>query len=719
MKFQLGCHQIFLGFGLVSMVAVLGCQSRTPQAISGADSADGLVVVSSKPTPNSAVKLIRSDYEKGEVSRRCQELIDSTKAQVAQLVAIKDADRTFDNTMLAFESIMAEFTDGVSPLTFMKYVSPVAYRQQEGADCEQKVSEANVEISTNRPLYLALISHEPRTKAEQRLVHETRIGFELSGMGLSDADLKTYMGLSKALSKLENDYSNELAQDKSHIEVTVAELRGVPQSFIDAAKRTKDGKVIVNANEADYPLVMENCEVAATRKKLMLSYLNRGAPINTKRLEDAIVLREKIAALVTPTMKSLGPNQRTWADYRIAPRMAHDKTTVLAFSHDLEGKLAVRNRSDLKQLLAYKKEIEGKGKAVKLNQWDIDYLANVLTKRDYSVDGEKVREYFPADVVISGLLSVYSDMLSVKFKDITDSGAGPKVWADGVRLYEIRNQADSRLIGYFYTDFYPRPGTGRYDHAAAFPLIAGRLMPDGYYSLPISAIVANFSSPANGQPALLHHDEVETVFHEFGHIMHQTLTRAPFASLSGANVAQDFVEAPSQMLENWVWEPEIIARLSGHYKNHAEKLPAEMLTKMLAARDFQEGRMYTKQLLYGLFDMTIHTQKGPVDVTKSYDQLYREIMGEKPIAGGHMPASFGHLMGGYDAGYYGYLWSKVYAQDMFTVFKTKGLVSPLVGGSYRSIILEHGNMVDASVLLRQFLGREPNSKAFFTDLHIN
>lgn len=706
-----------VGFAVLVAVSTgtfYGCQVKNPAMPSAriTELSGPIIAVPSKPTPETAAKLVRSDYAKGELAQMCSEAIARAKSRVTSIISTKEAERTFDNTMLEYETAMADFSDEVSSLTFMKYVSPVASTHDEGADCEQKVSDFGVETSTNKALYLAIKSNSPRTRAEKRLADNTLLGFELSGMGLSDEQLKTFVELNKALNQKQNDYSENLTNDASRIEVTVEELAGVPQSFIDAAKRTADGKVIVNANSAEYPVIMRNCSNEKTRKSMMLTYLNRGADKNTKLLEEAIVLRQQIAALVTPTMKALGPHQRTWADYRISNRMARDKQSVLTFANDLKTKLALQNKADLDLLLKYKKEIEPT--ATVLNQWDIDFMANALTKRDYSVDSEKVREYFPADVVIDGLFSVYSELLSVNYKEVKDA----KVWANDVKLYEIREKSDNRLIGYFYTDFYPRPGTGRYGHAAAFPLVSARMMGEGYYSLPVASIVANMSAPVNGRPALLDHDEVETLFHEFGHIMHQTLTRAPYASLSGSSVAQDFVEAPSQMLENWVWQPEVLNRLSGHHQNHNEKLPKELLEKMIAARDFQQGRMYTKQLLYGLFDMTIHTQSGPVDVTQTYDNLYKEIMGVAPIEGGHFAASFGHMMGGYDAGYYGYLWSKVYAQDMFSIFKAQGTNSPVVGGRYRSTILERGNMQDAIQILEEFLGRPPENKAFFEDLHI-
>lgn len=424
-------------------------------------------------------------------------------------------------------------------------------------------------------------------------------------------------------------------------------------------------------------------------------------------------MREQIAKLVLPATNADGtPADQTWVTYKVRGRMVKTRDTVTSFLDGLRDKLADRNKEDFNQLLEYKKSIDPT--AQKLNAWDIAFMSNQLKKKNFSVDEEEIRKYFPADVVINGLFSVYSEMLGVDYEEVKDA----KVWADGVKLYKIRNHADQRLIGFFYADFYPRPETGKYGHAAAFPLISGRLLPDGSYSFPVASIVSNLSPPVDGKPALLSHSDVETLFHEFGHIMHQTLTRAPYASLSGAGVARDFVEAPSQMLENWVWEPEILKRISGLADDHSKHLPDDLLTKMMAARDFQQGYFYTKQLLYGTFDIAIHSQNGAVDVNQTYADLYVKLMGQEPIEGQMFPASFGHLMGGYDAGYYSYMWSKVYAQDMFSIFKAAGVTSAEIGMRYRKNILEYGNMKDALDLLPMFLGRAPSKDAFYEELHI-
>jgi thimet oligopeptidase len=673
-----------------------------------------LVAHPTKVLPESSARLLRSDFKKGELAALCDAAISRTRDKLAVIAGTDAKSASFDNTMLAFETATADFSDDTTPLTFMKYVSTDKDVQGEGAACEEKVGNFATEIFLDKKMYAVLKSQAPRNDGEKRLAEQTLLGFEQNGMNLSDEDLAKLKDLNQKLTKAQADYSNNLNLDKAHIEVTAEQLAGLPQSFIDRQKKTADGtKLIVNANEADYPVVMANASNAQTRHDMMLAYLTRGGQANLDLLDQAVALRQQIAKLVLPAKNADGsPADQSWVTYKVRTRMVKTKGTVTSFLNGLKDKLAERNQRDFADLLAYKQKLDPN--ATKLDAWDIAYMSNQLKKTSLKVDEEEIRKYFPADVVINGLFSVYSDMLGVNYEEVP----GAKVWAEGVKLYRIKDKADGRLIGFFYTDFYPRPETGKYDHAAAFPQIGGRMLADGAYSLPVSAIVANISPPVNGQPALLSHDDVQTIFHEFGHIMHQTLTRAPYLSLAGSSVAQDFVEAPSQMLENWVWQPEVLKRLSGLNGDASKPLTKELLDQMIAARDFQQGYFYTKQLLYGTFDIAIHSAEGPVSSNTVYENLYKSIMGQDVIPGQMFPASFGHLMGGYDAGYYGYMWSKVYAQDMFSKFKQAGVLSPAMGDHYRRTILEYGNMKDALVLLNDFLERAPNNDAFYADLHI-
>lgn len=640
--------------------------------------------------------LIRHRYSPGELTRLCDEALKTTEARLAKM----------PQSLPVLESTLADLTDTITPLNFMGYVSKDSAVHAEGSACEEKASQYLVSVFTRRDLYKATVDFKPSNAAEKRLKSETLKVFEKNGLKLSEAKLTEFKELKKQLTVLESQFTKNLNDDDSRVAFSADELRGTPESFLKRLVRRPDGKLLVTTKSTDYLPIAENAQNPETRKKMLLAYENRAAEKNSPILEQAVLIRQKLARLA---------GYGNWADYQIHGRMAKDGRTVSQFLASLKSKLAVRTRSDLDKLLALKRELEPA--STQLNAWDIRYLSYQLKKREFSLDDEKIREYFPADRVIQGMFEAYSKLLNVRFEEVSTA----TTWAENVKLYKVIDgptqgkSTQGQLIGYFYTDFFPRDG--KYGHAAAFPLKTARQVGD-HYQQPVSAIVANFNPPANGKPSLLNHAEVETVFHEFGHIMHQVLTRAPFASLSGTSVAQDFVEAPSQMLEEWVWSPELLSSLSGHYQDTTKPLPDALLKQLIAAQDFNQGYDYSRQLVFGLFDMDLHTTTKPTDPVSSYARIHRQVMGVEPIAGGHFPATFGHLMGGYDAGYYGYLWSKVYALDMFTRFQREGLLNPRTGLEYRQAILEQGNMRDASDLLRKFLSRKPNSKAFFKKLGI-
>jgi thimet oligopeptidase len=646
--------------------------------------------------------LLRSDFAPGELTQLCQKAMDQAQARLDTIAKLTLEARTFDSTVLAFEQTNADLSDQVQPLNFMKYVSPDQAINSEGAKCEQKVGDLGVKTFGRRDLYQALKDQKPRNADETRLQQKTLEAFEANGLKLADDKLAKVTALFARLNELQTSFSDNLNNDDTKVEFTREELDGVSADFLSRLKKSADGnRYIVTTKIPDYEQVIENARLSETRRKIVTAYINRQGEPNTKLLEDAITVRQKIADLM---------GYDTWADYQLSHNhMAGDSVTVLDFLNGLKGKLAQRNRQDIAQLLAFKKTLEPD--ATEVNAWDVGYLSYQLKKRDFSLDDDQIREYFPSESVVSALFQVYSQMLGVRYEQVTDAHA----WSPDVKLYKIVDKKDDRLIGYFYTDFIPRQR--KYEHFAAFPIIGARSLPDGY-TKPVSAIVGNFNPPSNGKPSLLNHQEVITIFHEFGHIMHQTLTRAPYASLSGSSVAQDFVEAPSQMLENWPWEPKILNLLSGHYQDPSRKLPETLLKKMIEVRDYQQGNFYTRQLMLALTDMTYHTAQGPVDTAAVYNRLYKELLGIKPIESGHFAASFGHLMGGYDAGYYGYLWSQVFAEDMFTSFKNTDPLDPVTGDRYRRTILERGNMEDAQALLTRFLGRPSNNQAFLKKLHI-
>lgn len=644
--------------------------------------------------------IIRYDYAPGEISTLCADSINETQAALDKLATIPKEARTLENTIIAFDQIITDFQERAGVLIFMNYIHSDEKLRDEATKCDEKVGPFGISIFTRKDLYDVFKDLIGRNKNEEKLISEVKLSFEENGLKLSDETLAKVKDLKSQLAVKETQFSSNLNSDTSTVAVEEKELVGVPSEVIARLNKQANEKYLIPAQGPLYMQVMENCSLPETRKKLITASHNIQAEKNVALLEDAILLREKIAALM---------GFSTWADYRVMRNMSKSGKNVLNFLNDLKLKLKERNKKDIDQLLTFKKELGPS--STEIYPWDIYFLSYQLKKRDFSLDNEVIREYFPAEKVVQGMFDIYEQLLGLKFVPVKNI----KVWHTDVRSFEIQDKTTKKLIAYFFTDFYPRDG--KYKHAAAFGLIGGRQLGTNY-SIPVSSIVANFNAPTAEKPSLLNHDEVETIFHEFGHIMHQTLTRAPYGILAGTSVQHDFVEAPSQMMENWVWQPEILSKISGHYKDTKKKLPQDLVKKMIAAKDFQQGYFFTRQLFLGVLDMTYNTSVGAVDTTAVFKKLYKEITGIEPVENDHFQASFGHLMSGYDAGYYGYLWSLVYADDIFTKFKGKNILNSTVGQKYRKTILEQGNMKDGMNLLHDFLGRAPNNKAFFERLHI-
>ena len=355
------------------------------------------------------------------------------------------------------------------------------------------------------------------------------------------------------------------------------------------------------------------------------------------------------------------------------------------------------------ELLLLKQEFDPA--AATIDPWDVTYLGEKLKLRNYQYNETEVKEYFPADSTVQGTFRVYENLFGIRFEEVR----GAPVWSPDVRLYRVTNADDGVTVGYLYLDLYPREG--KYGHFATFPVITGR-MKNGTWSVPVTIIVGNFPASQGDKPGLLTIDDIETLFHEGGHALHCLLTTVPYGSISGFNTEWDFVETPSQTIEEWTWDPDVLTAISGHYSDPSRKIPKELRDRIIASRDSDIGYYYSRQLANALEDMEYHTAQGPVDVTAVSHRLYREITGIPQPESTHQPASFGHLMGGYDAGYYGYLWSKVYALEITETFRQEGMLNQTTGMRLRQALLSQGNLEDGSALLFNFLGHEPGTAAF-------
>lgn len=670
----------------------------------------GVSSLSAQAAPRAAaidVPPLRTSYKPDELTAACEKTEKDADAKLAALVAIPDAKRTFQDSFEALDAILADYGEAVARLSFMKDVHTQAPVRDVAAACEERSGKWMVAVSARKDLYLAMqgfLDHAGKAakldEEQQRLVEITMRDFKRNGLALSDADRAKLIELRSRLTELQTRFQKNLNDDASKIEVKLADLAGLPDDFIAAHEdKARKGVYVLSTKYPDYYPVMENATLEATRKKMEVAFMNRGGKENLKLLDEAIRLRADCAKLL---------GYATHADYVAEDRMAKDAATVQAFLTRMKKGLAPALESDREKMVELK-VADTKNKGAVIQAWDWRYYMNQIKKRDFAIDDEAVRAYFPADKVVQGMFAVYGTLFGIDIKEV----AKPDVWFDGVKLYEVRDTASKALVAKFYVDMYPRDG--KYGHAAEFTLSSGRAVPGGY-RVPMAALVMNFQPPKDGKAALLSMDEVDTLFHEFGHVMHESLTTARYAQQAGTRTALDFVEAPSQMLENWAYQPDVLARISADPKAAGKPLPAELAQKLQAARKYDAGVRYSRQVFLGTFDSAIHAVQPAAAKKLSADAVakksWADVMNLPEDKGAHFAGTFGHMMGGYDGGYYGYLWSEVFAADMFTRFAAEGVLNAKVGREYRDRVLARGRTVEPSVLLKDFLGRDPNEAAF-------
>lgn len=640
-----------------------------------------------------------------QIEKAGEKVMKAADRKYQAIVAIPDSKRTFANTVLAMEQVGDEAGEALNPPLFLKYVSADEKVRNAGDSLEVAFSRWGIKTGAREDLYKALVAalakDMPTDAVDKRLAEKMRLDFELNGLSLSKEKREQVTALKQQISQIGIEFDTNLNGAQDSLLLTREELRGMPDSYISRLDKAAGDRYKVTVSYPDFYPFMQNSTNADARRKLEAKFANRASVKNLPLLSKALVLRQQLAEVM---------GYKTFADYATVDRMAKNPKNVMEFLDGLVAKLKPYRDADLATLTALKQQTEGPTAGpIEIADWR--YYDNQLKKTKYQVDPEEVRQYFPLDVVTNGLMSTYQTLFSVKFEELKPATA----WHQDVQVFQVSDAKTGKLIGHFYLDLFPRPN--KYGHAAAWSIKKGQMKPNGTYQTPISAMVCNFTKPTATDPSLLGHDEVETYFHEFGHVMHNLLTQSKVGYFSGTSVYRDFVEAPSQMLENWVWNADVLASLSGHNKDHSKKLPKELLDRMIAAKNLDNGLKYSRQAFFALTDMRYHMQP-TTNTTEVWHDGMKNIFGIAAADGTHEEGSFGHLFG-YEAGYYSYLWSEVFAADMFSRFEKDGVMNPATGLAYRQLILAPGGTQEPMELLKSFLGREPNQEAFLRQIGLS
>ncbi len=651
-----------------------------------------------------------SDIRAEHVEPAVQALIADGRARIKQLLE-SDGPFTWDSLVNALDEEDDRLSKAFGPAGHLNAVAQDEALRNAYNACLPQLSEYGTEVGQNAELFRAYQSiRESKefaelTPAQQKDLDDTLRDFHLSGVDLPADKKAQYMENSKRLSELTSAFSDAVldATQSWQLHITdPAQLEGVPEVALSgAADKARENGLEGWLLTLDFPCyyaVICHARNRALREEIYRAYSTRasdqgpdgGKFDNSARMNEILKLRHEQAQLL---------GFANYAERSLATKMARSVDEVLNFLRDLARRAKPQAEKELAELHAFAQE-QGAGE---LAAWDIAFWSERLREARYSISEEELRPWFPAEKVISGMFAVVEKLFGVRLAARNDVDT----WHPDVRYYDVFDESGALMAG-FYLDMYAR--TGKRGGAWMDDCQVRRRRRDGTLQLPVAYLTCNFAPPAGGRPGLLTHDEVVTLFHEFGHGLHHMLTEQEVSGISGINgVAWDAVELPSQFMENWCWTEEGIRLISGHYET-GEPLPREKLEKMLAAKNFQSAMGMVRQLEFSLFDMRIHAEyQDGLNIQQVLDEVREEVAVIRPPAFNRFQNSFGHIFaGGYAAGYYSYKWAEVLSADAYARFEEEGIFNADTGRDFRRHILSQGGSREPMELFVAFRGREPS-----------
>ncbi|QLH68935.1 oligopeptidase A [Aeromonas veronii] len=657
-----------------------------------------------------------SQFKPEQVQPAVIQAIADCKQKISDVLAQRDP-HTWDSLIAPLEEVNDRLSRIWSPVSHLNSVlNSEALREAHDA-CLPLLSEFQTYVGQHEGLYQAYLALSQSddfpllSGAQRKEIQNTLRDFRLSGIGLPAEAQQRYGEIQARLSELASRFSNNVldaTQGWHKLVADEAELAGLPDSVRAAARQMaelkgKEGWLFTLDIPSYLPVMMyaDNRELRAEMYEAFTTRAsdqgpNAGKWDNSAIMSELLTLRRELAQLL---------GFANYAELSLATKMADKTEQVVSFLTDLAAKSLPQGKAELEEIRAFAAEQHGQSE---LAAWDLAYYAEKLKQHKFSISDEQLRPYFPASKVVKGLFEVVKRVFGMKVRE----RLGIDTWHPDVRFYDIFDSEDE-LRGSFYLDLYAREH--KQGGAWMDVCLGRRYRQDGSLQKPVAYLTCNFNGPVDGKPALFTHNEVVTLFHEFGHGIHHMLTRIDVAGVAGINgVAWDAVELPSQFLENWCWESEALAFISGHYET-GEPLPADLLEKMLTARNFQAAMQMLRQLEFALFDFRLHQEfdpANPAQLPALLDEVRSQVAVMTPPAFNRFQHSFSHIFaGGYAAGYYSYKWAEVLSADAFSRFEEEGIFNPATGQSFLKNILEKGGSKEPMELFRAFRGREPKVDA--------
>jgi thimet oligopeptidase len=624
-------------------------------------------------------------YDAAGITKACDGMLARARKDIAAMEGKQGGAGFFEEwnrLQIAMENV-------VNPIYLLGNVHPDKAVRDASEPCLQKYTTLSTEIYQSEKLFRRVSATQPANAHQAELREDLVEGFEDSGVSLPPDKRARAKQIFERLEELRQAYDRNVRDDPTRVVLSPAEMAGMPEAYLKAhaGTRDKDGNYVLTLKYPSYVPFMANARDEGARRKYYVAKLSEGGQKNLGLLNEIFVLRKELAGLY---------GLPTFADYALRRKMAGSPAAVNKFLEQVRSTVVDVEKRELEDLRAVKAKETGKPLAgTKIERWDVAYYQEKVRKERFSVDQEKLRKYFPTDKAVDFALLVSQRLYGVTFKE-----AKVPTWHPDVRYFDVFDAKTGRFMSGFFLDLFPREG--KYGHAAAFPVrgvsrIAKRT--------PISVLVTNFNREG------LDHTELETLMHEFGHVLHGVLSKADYNSHAGTSVRGDFVEAPSQMFEEWVRREQPLA-LFKQVCAECPQLTRDEIRRLDEARRFGRGIFFSRQWLYAAFDMALSTDpKPPLAVWKNLE-------GATPLGhveGTMFPSSFSHIASNYAAGYYGYMWSQVIALDMLSAFE-RDMLDPKVGIRYRDTILAPGGQVDEMKMVRDFLGREPSNEAFIREL---